>query len=109
VADYHRDHPNQPIVGTEMGSTVTTGIYEKDTIKGYVPDEDLTFPGGRAQQKPGGPWRHPTIIGWAVCMDGFDYRGTHAYHWPNINSHFGIMDMCGFPKNIYYIIKPVVR
>jgi beta-galactosidase len=30
VADYHRDHPNQPIVGTEMGSTVTTrGIYEK--------------------------------------------------------------------------------
>ena len=24
VADYHRDHPNQPLIGTEMGSTVTT-------------------------------------------------------------------------------------
>ncbi len=34
---------------------------------------------------------------------GFDYRGEPTpYQWPNINSHFGIMDMCGFPKNIYY-------
>ena len=34
---------------------------------------------------------------------GFDYRGEPTpYKWPNINSHFGIMDMCGFPKNIYY-------
>jgi beta-galactosidase len=34
---------------------------------------------------------------------GFDYRGEPTpYHWPNINSHFGIMDMCGFPKNIFY-------
>jgi beta-galactosidase len=34
---------------------------------------------------------------------GFDYRGEPTpYEWPNINSHFGIMDMCGFPKNIYY-------
>ena len=33
----------QPIVGTEMGSTVTTrGIYEKDSIKGYLPDEDMS-------------------------------------------------------------------
>jgi beta-galactosidase len=45
VADYHRDHPSQPIIGTEMGSTVTTrGIYEKDSIRGYLPDEDLTAP-----------------------------------------------------------------
>ncbi|HXB96090.1 MAG TPA: glycosyl hydrolase 53 family protein, partial [Puia sp.] len=27
------------------------------------------------------------------------------YRWPNINSHFGVMDMCGFPKNIYYYYK----
>ena len=42
---YHKDHPEQPIIGTEMGSTVTTrGIYEKDTINAYVPDEDITAP-----------------------------------------------------------------
>ncbi|MGK4566417.1 glycoside hydrolase family 2 TIM barrel-domain containing protein [Flavobacterium sp. 3HN19-14] len=45
VAEYHKDHPDQPIIGTEMGSTVTTrGIYEKDTIRAYVPDQDITAP-----------------------------------------------------------------
>ena len=37
---------------------------------------------------------------------GFDYRGEPTpFGWPNINSHFGIMDMCGFPKNVYYYYK----
>ncbi len=105
VADYHRDHPGQPIIGTEMGSTVTTrGIYTKDTVRGYVPDQDITF-----------PWWSSTAEGWwtlaapndywlgGFVWTGFDYRGEPTpYEWPNINSHFGIMDMCGFPKNIYY-------
>ena len=105
VADYHRDHPEQPIIGTEMGSTVTTrGIYSKDSIRGYVPDQDITA-----------PWWASTAEEWwklAATNDfwlggyvwtGFDYRGEPTpYQWPNINSHFGIMDMCGFPKNLYY-------
>ncbi|HVZ25272.1 MAG TPA: DUF4982 domain-containing protein, partial [Sediminibacterium sp.] len=34
---------------------------------------------------------------------GFDYRGEPTpYSWPNVNSHFGIMDVCGFPKTVYY-------
>lgn len=105
VADYHRDHPNQPIMGTEMGSTVTTrGIYEKDSIRGYVPDQDITAPW----------WASKAEDWWTLAATndywlggfvwtGFDYRGEPTpYSWPNINSHFGIMDMCGFPKNIYY-------
>jgi len=105
VADYHHDHPMQPIVGTEMGSTVTTrGIYEKDSIRGYLPDEDLTAPW----------WASTAELWWKLAAEnpywmggfiwtGFDYRGEPTpFHWPNINSHFGVMDMCGFPKNIYY-------
>ena len=105
VAGYHRDHPNQPIIGTEMGSTVTTrGIYEKDTLRAYVPDQDITAPW----------WASTAETWWKLAADadfwlggfiwtGFDYRGEPTpYKWPNINSHFGIMDMCGFPKNIYY-------
>ncbi|SRR5579871_3385932 len=105
VADYHRDHPDQPIVGTEMGSTVTTrGIYEKDSIRAYLPDEDITA-----------PWWASTAEEWwklaannaywmgGFVWTGFDYRGEPTpFSWPNINSHFGIMDICGFPKNIYY-------
>ena len=34
---------------------------------------------------------------------GFDYRGEPTpYGWPCINSHFGILDTCGFPKDIFY-------
>jgi beta-galactosidase len=34
---------------------------------------------------------------------GLDYKGEPTpYAWPCINSHFGIMDICGFPKDTYY-------
>lgn len=105
VADYHRDHPTQPIVGTEMGSTVTTrGIYEKDSIRAYVPDQDILSPWWASTAETW--WKlaaeNPYWMGGFVWT-GFDYRGEPTpYRWPNVNSHFGIMDMCGFPKNIYY-------
>jgi beta-galactosidase len=105
VEDYHKEHPQQPIIGTEMGSTVTTrGIYYKDSVKGYVPDQDITA-----------PWWASTAEAWwklaapndfwlgGFVWTGFDYRGEPTpYQWPNVSSHFGVMDVCGFPKNIYY-------
>jgi len=37
---------------------------------------------------------------------GFDYRGEPTpYSWPSINSQFGIVDMCGFPKDNFYYYK----
>lgn len=108
VADYHRDHPNQPIIGTEMGSTVTTrGIYEKDTVRGYVPDQDITAPWWASTAETWWKLAAPNDY-WlgGFVWTGFDYRGEPTpFQWPNINSHFGIMDMCGFPKNIYYYYK----
>ncbi len=105
VDDYHKEHPGQPILGTEMGSTVTTrGIYAKDSIAGYLPDEDETAPpwANTAEQWWPMAATRPWWIG-AFVWTGFDYRGEPTpYRWPDINSHFGIMDMCGFPKNIYY-------
>ena len=105
VADYHRDHPRQPIIGTEMGSTVTTrGIYVVDSVRAYLPDQDISFPW----------WASTAETWWTLAAEnnfwlggfvwtGFDYRGEPTpFKWPNISSHFGIMDVCGFPKNIYY-------
>lgn len=105
IADYHKDHPTQPVMGTEMASTLTTrGIYVKDTVRCYLPDQDITAPwwGSLAEE-----WWKPAaerlwFLGGFVWT-GFDYRGEPTpYQWPNISSHFGIMDVCGFPKNIYY-------
>jgi beta-galactosidase len=37
---------------------------------------------------------------------GFDYRGEPTpYKWPSINSQFGIVDMCGFPKDNFFYYK----
>jgi beta-galactosidase len=105
VADYHRDHPTQPVIGTEMGSTVTTrGIYEKDSIKAYLPDQDITAPWWASRAEAW--WKVAAVNNYWIggfVWTGFDYRGEPTpFKWPNINSHFGIMDVCGFPKNIYY-------
>lgn len=105
VAAYHKDHPDHPILGTEMGSTVTTrGIYEKDSIRAYVPDQDITAPwwASRAEEWWTLAAENDYWLG-GFIWTGFDYRGEPTpYKWPNVNSHFGILDMCGFPKNLYY-------
>ena len=105
VEDYHKDHPDQPILGTEMGSTVTTrGVWEKDSIRAYLPDQDITAPWWASTAETWWKLAGPNDF-WlgGFVWTGFDYRGEPTpFKWPNINSHFGIMDMCGFPKNIYY-------
>ena len=105
VEAYHKDHPLQPILGTEMGSTVTTrGVYEKDSIRAYLPDQDITAPWWASKAEDW--WKLAAINDYwlgGFVWTGFDYRGEPTpYEWPNISSHFGIMDICGFPKNIYY-------
>ena len=102
---YHKDHPDQPILGSEEASTLCTrGIYEVDTVKGYVPDYDVLKPGWGALAETW--WQYYATRPWlagAFVWTGFDYRGEPTpYKWPDINSHFGIMDVCGIPKNNYY-------
>jgi beta-galactosidase len=105
VEDYHKAHPLQPVNGLGNGSTVTTrGIYVKDSVRVMFPIRTSVFRGGPVKRKHGGNWprKNNYWLGGFVWT-GFDYRGEPTpYQWPNINSHFGIMDMCGFPKNIYY-------
>jgi beta-galactosidase len=44
----------------------------------------------------------PFLAG-AFVWTGFDYRGEPTpYEWPCINSHFGIMDTCGFGKDLFW-------
>lgn len=108
VADYHRDHPEQPIIGTEMGSTVSTrGQWSRDSIRGYLTDQDIHFPWWASRAEDW--WKLAAVNDFwlgGFIWTGFDYRGEPTpFTWPNINSHFGILDMCGFPKNLYYYYK----
>src|SRR5882724_7225204 len=102
---YHAEHPAQPGVGTEQASTVSTrGIYENDKVRGYVSAYDVNYPSWAATAEKW--WSYfadrPWLSGGFVWT-GFDYRGEPTpYSWPCINSHFGILDVCGFPKDNFY-------
>jgi beta-galactosidase len=106
--NYHRKHPLQPNVGSEQGSTVSTrGIYANDPVRGYVSAYDDNAPEWAQTAET---WEtyfstRPWMSGGFVWT-GFDYRGEPTpYNWPCINSHFGIMDMCGFPKDNFYFYQ----
>jgi beta-galactosidase len=105
IDDFHKQFPTQPMVGTETASTVSTrGIYENDKERGYVSAYDLNFPLWAAKAETW--WKdydsRPFLAG-GFAWTGFDYRGEPTpYNWPNVSSHFGIMDLCGFPKDNYF-------
>jgi beta-galactosidase len=122
---YHPGNPTAPIIGTEVGSTVTTrGIYTNDTVNGYVASYDFITQSGLPDPVTWGEtaetwWPIYTARPWAsggFNWTGFDYRGEPTpYNWPCINSHFGQMDTCGFPKDLFYYyqanwtLKPVLH
>jgi beta-galactosidase len=104
---YHKKHPEMPVYGSETSSAVSTrGVYEDDKLRntvnsyngvvdwGETPEQWWTFYGTREWEAGGFAWT------------GFDYRGEPTpYGWPSINSQFGIVDMCGFPKDYFFYYK----
>lgn len=105
--EHHARFPHQPSMGTEEGSTFATrGIYFDDDDKHYKSAYDVA-------PRPGwfsieGCWTHYAerdYLSGMFIWTGFDYRGEPTpYAWPSVTSYFGMMDLCGFPKdNVYYL------
>lgn len=106
---YHHRHPDQPIIGTETGSTVATrGEYTNDSSRHIVRAYDTEHPW----------WATTAEEWWTIVADrpyiaggfvwtGFDYRGepTPFDTMPSISSQFGVLDTCGFPKDDYYYYR----
>jgi len=107
---FHQLYPNMPMFGSETASTLTTrGVYANNRQKAWVTSYNMTD----------GSWApiatRPFMAG-SFPWTGFDYKGEPTpFGWPDINSNFGIMDMCGFPKDNYYYYqswwktKPIVH
>ncbi len=102
---YHRTHPDHPVYGSETASTVSTrGIYANDKVRGYVSAYDVNFPGwAQTAEDAWQPIAERPFVAGGFAWTGFDYKGEPTpYGWPCINSHFGIMDECGFAKDNFY-------
>jgi beta-galactosidase len=109
IADFHAKIPDQPVIGSETGSTVSTrGAYFNDVDKQVVRAYDTEH-----------PWWASTAEAWWTIVDanpyiaggfiwtGFDYRGepTPYAKFPSISSYFGVLDTCGFPKDNYWYYR----
>ena len=104
---HHSQFKQQPGMGTEEGSTFATrGIYFTDDAKHYQSAYDKKPRPTFYSIEEG--WKfyasRPYLAGMFIWT-GFDYRGEPTpYGWPSVTSYFGMMDLCGFPKdNVYYL------
>jgi beta-galactosidase len=109
IEGYHQRHPEQPVYGSETGSTVATrGEYANDPARHIVRAYDTEHPW----------WATTAEEWWTIVADrpyiaggfvwtGFDYRGepTPYAAFPSISSQFGILDTCGFAKDNYYYYR----
>jgi len=104
----HEKYPQRIEFCTETTSFISTrGEYQNDWGKGYVSNLGLWQPNWGPL--PGEDWadivKYP-YLGGLFVWTGFDYRGEPTpYQWPCVTSHFGFMDVCGFPKDGYYAYK----
>jgi beta-galactosidase len=106
--EWHKNHPKTPSVGAETASTVSTrGIYSTDKLRNWVSAYDLNHTDWSQLAEEW--WKFYAAREWLAggfAWTGFDYRGEPTpYGWPSINSQFGIVDMCGFPKDNFFYYK----
>lgn len=119
-----KNFPGKPFIVTEsVSGLMTRGYYRMPSDKMIIapdrwdkPYEDPSFscssydnchvPWGNYHE---GTWRlvkaNPFISGQYIWT-GFDYIGEPTpYGWPARSSYFGIIDLAGFPKDIYYMYQ----
>jgi beta-galactosidase len=100
-------YPDKPIVSTEDTSQVMTrGVYATDW-KQVVASYDEVFPGWAATSNARNSWEaimKQTSFAGGFSWTGFAYRGEPTpYGWPSASSHFGALDLCGFPKTEFFV------
>ena len=108
IDEWHKAHPKTPSVGSETASTVCTrGIYETDKLRNWVSAYDVNHTSWSELAEQW--WTFYAAREWLAggfAWTGFDYRGEPTpYGWPSINSQFGIVDTCGYPKDNFYYYK----
>jgi len=105
--EHHKKYPAQFSWGTEEGSTVASrGLYIDNRAKNELAAYDVRQSENFLSLEDG--WKYyaarPYLAGMFIWT-GFDYRGEPTpFGWPSVLSYFGMLDLCGFPKdNVWYL------
>jgi beta-galactosidase len=118
--------PNRPLIYTETTSALASrGSYDlpADKIKRWPAKWDEPLKDGNADYSCSAydncstPWGSTHEETWKLIKKydfisgmfiwtGWDYIGEPTpYPWPAISSYFGIIDLAGFPKDVYYMYQ----
>lgn len=124
-AAFHQLFPHVPVLGSETMSSVSSrGVY-------YFPATE--YVNARHPRRPehnrlqcssyaldcGGPWCQTPeaefiaqdqngFVAGQFIWTGFDYLGEptpYITEWPTRSSYFGLVDLVGLPKDIYYLLQ----
>jgi beta-galactosidase len=128
-AAFNKRWPEKKMIVTESTSALETrGYYDLvsiDSIRRWPKrwDRPFTNPNGgftvSAYDNVSAPWgsTHEESVKALLKSDhvsgmyiwtGFDYLGEPTpYSWPARSSYFGILDLAGFPKDVYYMYQSV--
>ena len=124
IPDVPKNFPGKPFIITESVSALQTrGYYEMPSDKEIVCperwDKPYTNPSFSCSSYDNchAPWsntheenlivmkKYPWIAGQYIWT-GQDYIGEPTpYGWPARSSYFGIVDLAGFPKDVYYLYQ----
>lgn len=113
---HHAEFPGQPSVGTEeTTSQGTRGIYTTNRAKGHLMQIDRE-PGVKGLEYGMKFYAERPFLSGLFYWTGFDYRGEpNPFGWPQVATQYGILDLCGFPKDMFYYVqsewtnKPVIH
>ncbi|WP_259065518.1 beta-galactosidase GalB [Mucilaginibacter sp. X4EP1] len=125
-AKFHDRYPGKKFIATETTSGLEMrGHYDmpSDSIRIWPSRWDKPFTDGNADNSVSAydnvrpAWGSTHEATWKVMKKydflsgmfiwtGFDYLGEPTpYTWPSRSSYFGIVDLAGFPKDIYYMYQ----
>ncbi|MCR5312834.1 MAG: DUF4982 domain-containing protein [Bacteroidaceae bacterium] len=124
IPDVPKNFPGKPFIITESNSALMTrGYYRMPSDSMYIWPERWDKPFFEESYSCSSydnchvPWgntneenllllkRNPWICGQFIWT-GFDYIGEPTpYGWPARSSYFGVVDLAGFPKDVYYLYQ----
>jgi beta-galactosidase len=125
-AQFPKEYPNQKFIATETVSGLATrGHYDmpSDSVRRWPISWDKVFTEGNpdnsvsAYDNVSAPWgstqeetlkeiKKYDFLSGQFIWTGFDYIGEPTpYVWPSKSSYFGIVDLAGFPKDVYYLYQ----
>ena len=124
IADVPKLFPGMPFIISESNSSLMTRGYYRmpsDEISVWPDRWDIPFfdesfscssydnchvPWGNTDEETLKLIRDNEFISGQFIWTGFDYIGEPTpYGWPARSSYFGIVDLAGFPKDVYYLYQ----